>query len=620
MVTTLTDVFYPSSALASVILSFQGGVDGVLRAYLEHFYRTTWHAGDTPGPNWSLWNGLLEQEMRPGYYARLDPNDLIAAKCTVIEENASYTLELHAAIAHGDADLVARYLARWPDRVTAETFACACIYGHNALAVTLVAMPWRAPSWIERMLQVVPMTAVPVLAVACNDADLLSLLTAHYECAWSASAMLAAIHQRCDVSVQYLYTHHRTATAIDNLLDLAAAAGLLSLVQILHVDGFACTTAAMDDAATNGHLEVVRFLHLYRNEGCTTAAMDGAASNGHLNVLAFLHTTRREGCSDRAIDGAAALGSIVLLEYLYENCGRRPTYMTLYRALQHGRYGAFMWMLDVAKPRQPGYYGPLRWLLDVAQPCLIESEFQRFLHFVAGAPSYDPRILAALLACRRDKDGSLGSLQLVRRALLHGHVALANEALLHGGAVPDMFAVQEVRTMAARPLVVELVDLLHAHGVDVYTAEWVQAACDVGAWPLWQRVCERGAHGVQMERLLHCARRHGKNIIEMVHVPGVAPPTLETLEYCMRLGLMDVFEALYTAYPSLFSHAALETIVERTAFPHTVPFLAFALDKKFGTAAAIDVVRAPRRARPLLLAHRPAHKQVATSAGFSAPL
>ncbi|KAF1790995.1 hypothetical protein GQ600_6035 [Phytophthora cactorum] len=40
----------------------------------------------------------------------------------------------------------------------------------------------------------------------------------------------------------------------------------------------------MDVAASNGHLEVVKWLHANSNEGCTTFAMSAAAANGHLEV------------------------------------------------------------------------------------------------------------------------------------------------------------------------------------------------------------------------------------------------------------------------------------------------------------------------------------------------
>lgn len=44
------------------------------------------------------------------------------------------------------------------------------------------------------------------------------------------------------------------------------------------------STAAMDQAAKNGHLDVVQFLHYNRQEGCTGGAMDMASRNGYLEV------------------------------------------------------------------------------------------------------------------------------------------------------------------------------------------------------------------------------------------------------------------------------------------------------------------------------------------------
>ena len=56
---------------------------------------------------------------------------------------------------------------------------------------------------------------------------------------------------------------------------------------------------AMDYAAKNGHLEVVKCLHENRTEGCTKDAMDWAAKNGHLEVVKWLHDNRTEGCTNR---------------------------------------------------------------------------------------------------------------------------------------------------------------------------------------------------------------------------------------------------------------------------------------------------------------------------------
>ncbi|KAJ3270349.1 hypothetical protein HDU76_011172, partial [Blyttiomyces sp. JEL0837] len=80
-----------------------------------------------------------------------------------------------------------------------------------------------------------------------------------------------------------------------------------------------CTTRAMNLAAGNGHLDIVRFLHENRQEGCTTYAMDKAASNGHLDVVKFLHENRQEGCTTAAMDGAAHRGFLSVVRYLFLN-------------------------------------------------------------------------------------------------------------------------------------------------------------------------------------------------------------------------------------------------------------------------------------------------------------
>jgi hypothetical protein len=51
----------------------------------------------------------------------------------------------------------------------------------------------------------------------------------------------------------------------------------------------------VDNAASNGHLEVVQWLNSNRTEGCTPKAMDWAARNGHLEVVQWLHFNRIEG-------------------------------------------------------------------------------------------------------------------------------------------------------------------------------------------------------------------------------------------------------------------------------------------------------------------------------------
>ncbi|KAK1928739.1 hypothetical protein P3T76_015842 [Phytophthora citrophthora] len=48
-------------------------------------------------------------------------------------------------------------------------------------------------------------------------------------------------------------------------------------------------------------LHTVVWLHQNRSEGCTTAAMDGAATNGHLEMVKWLNENRTEGCTTAAM-------------------------------------------------------------------------------------------------------------------------------------------------------------------------------------------------------------------------------------------------------------------------------------------------------------------------------
>ena len=48
----------------------------------------------------------------------------------------------------------------------------------------------------------------------------------------------------------------------------------------------------MDEAAKNGHLDVLRWLHENRQEGCTGGAMDMASRHGHLEVSSKVSQSR----------------------------------------------------------------------------------------------------------------------------------------------------------------------------------------------------------------------------------------------------------------------------------------------------------------------------------------
>lgn len=75
----------------------------------------------------------------------------------------------------------------------------------------------------------------------------------------------------------------------------------------------------MDDAAANGHLEVVQWLNSNRKEGCSIRAMNHAALNGHLHVVKWLHETNVGACTNNAMDNAAKNGHLEIVKFLHYN-------------------------------------------------------------------------------------------------------------------------------------------------------------------------------------------------------------------------------------------------------------------------------------------------------------
>jgi len=98
----------------------------------------------------------------------------------------------------------------------------------------------------------------------------------------------------------------------------AAKDGNLKKLIKLHNENNSCTADAMNWAAEDGYLEIVKWLHLNRSEGCTIYAMNWAAAFGHLEVVKWLHKNRTEGCTTEAMNWAAS-GHLEVVKWLHEN-------------------------------------------------------------------------------------------------------------------------------------------------------------------------------------------------------------------------------------------------------------------------------------------------------------
>ncbi|KAF0720832.1 Aste57867_27 [Aphanomyces stellatus] len=101
-----------------------------------------------------------------------------------------------------------------------------------------------------------------------------------------------------------------------NVLDLVAGEGKLEIARLLLDHGAPYSEAAIDNAASNGHLAMVQCIHAKPESKCTTQAMDGAAANGHLEVVQFLHDHRNEGYTKDAMEEAARNGHDAVVRFL----------------------------------------------------------------------------------------------------------------------------------------------------------------------------------------------------------------------------------------------------------------------------------------------------------------
>jgi hypothetical protein len=101
---------------------------------------------------------------------------------------------------------------------------------------------------------------------------------------------------------------------------------------------------ALDVAARNGHASVVQWLHANSTEGCTSAAMDGAAMNGHLPLVQWLHAQRTEGCTTKAMDWAAMNGHLHVVQWLHRHRNEGCTTEAMDKAAKRQQLEVLQWL------------------------------------------------------------------------------------------------------------------------------------------------------------------------------------------------------------------------------------------------------------------------------------
>ncbi|KAJ1562971.1 hypothetical protein HK405_005019 [Cladochytrium tenue] len=160
--------------------------------------------------------------------------------------------------------------------------------------------------------------------------DVLQCTLAFQSCATQASQIVdAAVLGNHTHILEWIIPKFKDVVSID----CAATAGRLDIVQMIHQSTTArATTVAMDYAAANGHLDVVKsgwldvvmYLHQHRIGGCNGDALISAAMNGHLEVVEFLCEFAGLPCTLDALIQAACNGHFKAAEYIYRRLETKP--------------------------------------------------------------------------------------------------------------------------------------------------------------------------------------------------------------------------------------------------------------------------------------------------------
>ncbi|CAK4300653.1 unnamed protein product [Aphanomyces euteiches] len=248
--------------------------------------------------------------------------------------------------------------------------------------------------------------------------------------------------------VRFLHEHRHEGCSTD-AVDFAATNGHFEIVKFLiahRMEGY--TIKAMDGAASQGHLDMLHFFHtrhtptlsssswtagikrsvrkfLHRpsiQAWCTKKAMDGAAGNGHLDVVRFLHEHRQEGCSGDALVNAAKHGHLDVVHFLVDH--RRECVEkieeSLAQAAQEGQLQVVKFLLKWSVK-----CGTIVLIAPLSRACRqghVEIVRAHWHHGkAAGGTQFWPSYL--VLAAQ------LGHLEIVRFFIEQGHIQQAQEAI-----------------------------------------------------------------------------------------------------------------------------------------------------------------------------------------------
>ncbi|KAF0714868.1 hypothetical protein As57867_003636, partial [Aphanomyces stellatus] len=215
-------------------------------------------------------------------------------------------------------------------------------------------------------------------AATCGHEGVVRFLMQHRtESASPEAVQKALMWGHCSIARYLVEEHGLSIQPLDLDWLLFDKATALDVVAFLCDHDTPWQTSWMDAACNfKSNLPLVQALHAHSTVGCTTAAMDNAAKQGDLDVVLFLATHRTEGCTVQAFNHAVRLRTpdvLLCLWHHYPEVFRDSVYFTwieddmLHVMLDH-KMGKPLHILPKLYPNQRQITTVLGYGLDQATP------------------------------------------------------------------------------------------------------------------------------------------------------------------------------------------------------------------------------------------------------------
>ncbi|EFA83336.1 hypothetical protein PPL_04129 [Heterostelium album PN500] len=164
------------------------------------------------------------------------------------------------------------------------------------------------------------------------------------------SAAMSLSENRLEI-IEFLHQHRQTVGSMDNI-DApywAASQGDLELCKFLHRNGYR-GSMSVNQAALNGHTEVLRFCTENRTELLSSNILGLVAENQHFETLQYIFQNRSEvTLNDEVMDRLAIFETPDAMEWFSANSNVQFTSNAYYFACENNRLANFQWLYEKMK-------------------------------------------------------------------------------------------------------------------------------------------------------------------------------------------------------------------------------------------------------------------------------